>query len=353
MKETVAVDDAIVDEAAAATVPELCIGLWLVNDRLLLVGDPHQLPASVSAEYNKQNGLDKSLQDRLMNQCDFKYTMLDVQYRMKKEISEFPFKTFYKGKVSDGENVLAFSYKPDAALLDSSPYAFIQVQAEEQRDRFGSCYNTAECDVVMGLLQDLRHRSRHVGNDWTSVNRVRVITFYQAQVSEMKRRLHRHGLQNIVVSTVDSSQGCEADIIIISFVRSEKVGFLSDYRRLNVALTRAKHQLVCVGNAKTLASLTSEKAQFVSKLAKDAIGRRCLVTNYGPTRRPLEPNSGQKKPNNRPSNRGGRKGPPPKNNTGKRPPPRDNHGERRAPDANWKKLKKGGSNGRKKTPVPT
>ena len=324
MKETVAVDDIIVDEAAAATAPELAIGLWLVNHRLLLVGDPHQLPATVNSEYGKQNGLDKSLQDRLMNQCGFHYTMLDVQYRMKEEISQFPSKTFYDGNVTDGDNVLAFSYQPDASLLNSQPYAFVQVQGGEQRDSFGSCYNSAECDVVMGLLQELKNRSRHVGDDWSNVNRIRVITFYQAQVTEMRKRLHRHGLQNVLISTVDSSQGCEADVIIISFVRSEKIGFLSDYRRLNVALTRAKHQLVCVGDVKTLATLTGEKAKVVSTLAKDAIQRRCVVTDYTPVGQPLQSNGGQQRKNNKQGNHGRNGKPPARSQNGKRATPSQN-----------------------------
>ena len=282
MKQTVAVDDIIVDEAAAATAPELCVGLWRVKNRMLLVGDPRQLQATVNSEYGKRNGLDKSLQDRLMNQCAFRYTMLDIQYRMKDEISQFPFKTFYSGNVSDGDNVLESSYRPDAAVLNNQPYAFVQVRGNENRDILGSCYNPGECDVVVGLLQDLKHRSGHLGNDWSNVNRIRVITFYSAQVNEIRKRLSRLGLQNVLISTVDSSQGCEADIVIISFVRGETIGFLSDYRRLNVALTRAKHQLVCVGDVRTLATLTSQKASIVSQLAKDAIERGCVVDNYSP-----------------------------------------------------------------------
>jgi AAA domain len=285
MKETAAVDDVIVDEASAATVPELCIGLWLVKSRLLLVGDPQQLPASVNSDFGKKNGLEKSLQERLMYDCNFPFTILDVQYRMKEEISRFPFKTFYRGLVLDGENVLAFSYQADAAVLNSEPYAFIQVNGEEKKDSLGSCFNSGECEVVASLLQQLRTRSRHLGKDWSDVNRIRVITFYQAQVNIIRKRLQDLGLQRVLVSTVDSSQGCEADIVIISFVRSRQIGFLSDYRRLNVALTRAKHQLICVGNVHAMAAMTGEKAEIASALAHDAIERRCVVADNAPERR--------------------------------------------------------------------
>lgn len=353
MKETVGIDDIIVDEAAAATAPELCVGLWLVNNRLLLVGDPHQLPATVNSDYGKQNGLDKSLQDRLMNQCGFQYTMLDVQYRMKAEISYFPVRAFYNGKVTNGENVVALSYQAEAAAMNGEPYAFVQVEGVEHRDSLGSCYNPAECDVVMGLLQDLKHRSRHVGNDWASVDRIRVITFYQAQVNEMRKRLVRLGLHNVLVSTVDSSQGCEADVIIISFVRSEVIGFLSDYRRLNVALTRAKHQLVCVGNVKSLATLTSEKAKVVSQLAKDAIERRCVVENYRSARSSLQSSGGHLNNNKHQNNRRDTNPPARSGIVGSRVHPRDKERRtqpsipptlsvhraphNRQPDDNWKK----------------
>jgi DNA polymerase alpha-associated DNA helicase A len=89
---------------------------------------------------------------------------------------------------------------------------------------------------------------------WHSSERVRVITFYSEQVAQINRLLIREKLYGVTVSTVDSSQGSEADLVIVSFVRSkgttqqDSIGFLSDDRRLNVALTRAKYQLVCVGN---------------------------------------------------------------------------------------------------------
>jgi len=297
MKETTVVDDLIVDEAAAATIPELCIGLWLVENRLLLVGDPKQLPATVNSDYSKNNGLDTSLQDRLMNQNNFPYVMLDMQYRMNKEISQFPSSAFYGGKVKDGENVLAFSYQPEASLIDGKPYCFVQVASTPQKDSYGSRYNTAECDIVIGLLKELQHCSRHLDNNgWAHPDRIRVITFYQAQVNQLRNRIRnmgrkawQDGFHNVLLSTVDSSQGCEADIIILSLVRQggdqDPIGFLRDQRRLNVSLTRAKHQLVCVGNVRSLSqtkSKHSNEPETIAQLAMDAIDRKCIFHNYKP-----------------------------------------------------------------------
>ena len=86
---------------------------------------------------------------------------------------------------------------------------------------------------------------------------IAVITFYTAQVSCIENELKRvSGINRpIPVLTVDSFQGSEADIIIVSFVRSNlgnRVGFLQDFRRLNVALTRAKHLLVLFGSSRVL-----------------------------------------------------------------------------------------------------
>jgi superfamily I DNA and/or RNA helicase len=111
--------------------------------------------------------------------------------------------------------------------------------------------------------------------------RLRVITFYQGQVNHLKRALASKGFHNVMVATVDSSQGCEADVIIVSFVRSSDkkgvyhaTGFLADERRINVALTRARHQLVCVGNKGTLGS---EGSDVLRNLVLDAEQRGCIV----------------------------------------------------------------------------
>jgi len=110
------------------------------------------------------------------------------------------------------------------------------------------------------LISQLRAAAIRTNPNWFSSDRVRIITFYQAQVNLLMKELKRKGLglEKVVVSTVDSSQGCEADIVLVSFVRSQTgdgknvatngAGFLTDDRRMNVALTRAKHQLICVGN---------------------------------------------------------------------------------------------------------
>ena len=95
-----------------------------------------------------------------------------------------------------------------------------------------------------------------------------VLTFYAGQVRLLKRLL---AATPVRVSTVDSAQGSEADVVLVSFVRTERLGFLRDFRRLNVAITRAKSLLLCFGKARTF------PGDHVGALVADAHARGLLV----------------------------------------------------------------------------
>ena len=106
VKLTKPIDDLIVDEAAAATEPELYIPFQLKPSRLLVVGDPMQLPATVLSRSAERLGLSQSLHERLMYELSWDHIMLDIQYRMKPEISRFPSARFYGDKITNGGNVI-------------------------------------------------------------------------------------------------------------------------------------------------------------------------------------------------------------------------------------------------------
>mmetsp|Transcript_12780 Transcript_12780/g.18799 ORF Transcript_12780/g.18799 Transcript_12780/m.18799 type:complete len:384 (-) Transcript_12780:167-1318(-) len=286
------IDDLIIDEASAATEPELFIPLRAQPNRLLLVGDPKQLPATVQSPLAKEYGLAQSLQERLMYISKHEFTMLDVQYRMREEISKWPMATFYNGKVRNGENVTNVEYKVETPLLDGAPYLWVKVSGEEKKNTNKSTYNESEGEVIVTILLELMKRKSSSPKKWHSADRIRIITFYQAQVDYLKLLLRRYNLDDVMVSTVDSSQGSEADVVIISFVRgtSGHMGFLKDNRRLNVALTRAKFQLICVGNVHAVAGLHEKDGNMALRaLANDAITRSALLEAPGPL--PPPPNT--------------------------------------------------------------
>jgi len=198
---------------------------------------------------------------------------------MKPQISFFPNAMFYEGKILDGNNVISKDYTSRFSLRPEIPYSFINVpEGVEFRDSNGSYANKEECDVVADLVEIISTLSERVDLD---EDKLRIITFYQGQVNQLKRVLAKKGFRNLCVATVDSSQGCEADVVIVSFVRSSDkkgvyhaTGFLADDRRINVALTRARHQLVCVGNERTLGS---EGSEVLRNLVLDAEQRGCIV----------------------------------------------------------------------------
>eukprot|EP00977_Amphora_coffeiformis_P013501 scaffold3571_cov176-Amphora_coffeaeformis.AAC.17 len=277
---TEAIDCLIVDEAAAATEPALYIPFHLQPKKMLLVGDPKQLPAIVTSPIAERYGLSESFHERLMERLRCReFQMLDTQYRMKPDISLFPSCAFYNGMLKNGGNVLAQDYGVGTStILDGRPYIFLQVEGEAEVSVVSkSSYNRKEADVVVQLLNEMRNR--FVGCPWESEDYLRVITFYKEQASLIHSHLKRAGFQKVSVGTVDSTQGCEADLVILSFVKgSESAGFLKDDRRINVALTRARHQLICVGNVQAMGYLEERDASTLQWMSFDAHERGVVAT---------------------------------------------------------------------------
>lgn len=277
-KYTRAIDDLLIDEAAAATEPELCIPYHLHPQRMLAVGDPLQLPPTILSRHAIDLGLGRSMHERLMNQCNTEYIMLDHQYRMHEDISAFPNSQFYDGKIANAAARDSSVGELPLPLMDT--YSFINVTGEEYQMHGGSYSNEAECTVICELIQRIKKT-----RGWDSPNMLRIITFYQGQVILLNRILAQKGYGNVLVATVDSSQGCEANLVIISFVRSSTTkkgvraaaGFLADDRRINVALTRARHQLICVGDAN--GSLGREGSSTLKNLVSDAKQRSSIIDN--------------------------------------------------------------------------
>jgi superfamily I DNA and/or RNA helicase len=230
--------------------------------------------------------------------CGKEHIMLNVQYRMKPDISAFASAQFYNGKLLNGPNVTQTTYQSNTcgSILSGKPYTFLQVDGPEKRFSAGSFSNLQEAQTTVTLVQMIRDASLLSHNKptgtasnnsipWYAPDKLRIITFYQGQVALLQNLLHRAGLGQVLVATVDSSQGCEADIVIVSFVRSNSTntgnvrrsaGFLADNRRLNVALTRARYQLVCLGNA--CGTLRHSGSTTLQAMVEDATAQNCIVS---------------------------------------------------------------------------
>ena len=300
-------DIVIVDEAAHATMPETLIPVSF-GKRVVLVGDEKQLPpvvavaipcrdrfrrqADASPEFtcirntNCDCWLEESLFARLWDaKIDLPRTMLDIQFRMHPVIGDFVSETFYGGNLKNG-----IEANDRLAVFESftQPVCLVPTQAyREQRyeESIGTSFqNLCEAKLVARILETANREFSTSKNDKLTFG---IVTPYAAQVDAIKRELK--GVPKLDgidfsendIASVDKYQGSERDVIIISFVRSPKpcgrclgginrdtkkqckhcngtgltgkqLGFVRELRRLNVAFSRAKRQLILVGDIDAL-----------------------------------------------------------------------------------------------------
>ncbi|KAL6615045.1 hypothetical protein ACP70R_037315 [Stipagrostis hirtigluma subsp. patula] len=242
----------------------------------VLIGDDKQLPSVVKSPTAEMAKYGRSLFERL-SKLGYQKHLLNVQYRMHPSISEFPNKRFYDGRILDGPNVK----KCDSAYLTGNmygTYSFIDVEAGVEENIGQSVRNKAEAAVAANIVYRLAEACFSHKKKTT----VGVISQYAAQVTALQEAIghcHNHEFFSFEIHTVDSFQGDEKDIIILSTVRSNRdgfVGFIDSDNRANVVLTRARNHLWILGNEETLINSGS----VWSDLVKDAKERHCFFTVY-------------------------------------------------------------------------
>lgn len=255
----------LIDEAAQAHEVASLIPLRFDPQRLILVGDPQQLPATVlsmraSLEYN----LERSLFQKLQEASWPHHVMLTTQYRMHPAIAAFPSKHFYHGALVPSNSVLS---RPPFAPHMPGPMTFFDLPDSEEVRRGVGRSNPAEALFIGRLLQELISA---LGDKAKTLlpDGLGVISPYKQQVALLKRNLSYGTLSDewLEVGTVDSFQGREKDVIVVSTVRSSAssgIGFVADMRRLNVSITRAKRALWIVGDSQRLSSGSTEWRDLV------------------------------------------------------------------------------------------
>ncbi|KAG3203602.1 hypothetical protein PC128_g2493 [Phytophthora cactorum] len=266
-------DALIIDEAAQAVEASTLIPFKFRPHRVMMVGDHRQLPATVISKNLVSMGYDRSLQQRLVENGS-PVLLLNQQYRMHPEISEFPSTYFYDGRLVQNENMrewTAQDYHRDRAF---KPLLFLDVQgAQSQVSGSTSLRNLSEVEAVIQLVRRLLTKFPRI--DWKK--RIGVIAPYKQQIYEVRGAIGKLEAEferhlGIEVNTVDGFQGREKEIIIYSCVRTSYGGrrkkkkrsrgndedgdildaFWADERRMNVAITRAKSSLWIVGNSTLL-----------------------------------------------------------------------------------------------------
>lgn len=258
----------VIDEAAQSIELSALIPLKYGCSKCILVGDPKQLPPTVLSKAASRFQYEQSLFVRMQANHPKDVHLLDTQYRMHPEISAFPSAAFYEGKLQDGPNMRPLRTSPwhQSELL--SPYRFFDVQGLHQSAPKGhSLVNVAEIRVAMQLYERLLADFR--GYDFSG--KIGIITPYKGQLREMRSQFGgKYGnsiFSHVEFNTTDAFQGRESDVIIFSCVRASNkgIGFLSDIRRMNVGLTRAKSSLWVLGNSQSLI-----QGEFWNKLITNA-----------------------------------------------------------------------------------
>ena len=246
-------DLAVIDEACQSVEPGCWIPL-LRCDRVVLAGDHCQLPPTVISPEAVAEGLKTSLFERLMARLGPAISrQLTVQYRMNEAIMAFPSREFYTDTLLADPSVRGhlLSDLPGvrAAPLTEMPIEFIDTAGagfdEEVEPDGESRLNREEAALVARKVRELLDTGLAAAD-------LAVIAPYGAQVRLLRELLPIAGLE---IDSVDGFQGREKEAVVISLVRSNaggEIGFLSDIRRMNVAMTRARRKLLMIGDTATL-----------------------------------------------------------------------------------------------------
>ncbi len=242
-------DTVVIDEASQQIEPSTLLPA-IRGKQVVLAGDHKQLPPTVVSENDL---LKRSLFERLMLREDIDKRMLTIQYRMNRTVMDFPNRLMYGGKLVAHESVAerATPCRCDYPLLRNDADVYF-------------------CDINDGY-EYLPHRSTSYANETEaeamrigvekalscglSADDIAVITPYNAQIRLIKKAFEEVGIEGVEVGSVDGFQGREKEVVFLSTVRSNSlgaIGFVSDKRRLNVAMTRARSKLVIFGDRDTL-----------------------------------------------------------------------------------------------------
>ncbi len=259
-------DVAVFDEATQATEP-FALAAFRAADRVVLAGDPHQLPPTVLSPEAARAGLATSALERLIaaHEPDVR-TLLREQYRMNGAIMAFPSQQTYDGALRAHPSVAERRLElaaPDAEI----PFLFIDTAgkgfSEERDDDSASLRNPGEGELALAHARSLLDAG-------LPPSELALVTPYAAQALWLRGHSPN---PEIEIDTIDAFQGREKDVVLLTLVRSNdsgELGFLHDLRRLNVGLTRARRHLVVLGDSATLSVHPTYAALIEHAQAQDA-----------------------------------------------------------------------------------
>ncbi|CAI9534234.1 unnamed protein product [Staurois parvus] len=246
----------IVDEAGQSCEVETLIPLLHRCCKLVLVGDPEQLPPTVISMKAEELGYGQSLMSRLCQILEASGTntpimRLTIQYRMHPDICLFPSKHFYNSMLKTDRAIEEVRCSSDWPF---QPYMVFDVSDGLEMKEKESFSNLSEIQMVVALIKLIKSKKKEF-----CFRNIGIITPYRAQkirlIAELKKTFGDNSMPG-EVDTVDGFQGRQKDCIIVTCVRANSIqgciGFLASRQRLNVTITRAKFSLFILGSFRTL-----------------------------------------------------------------------------------------------------
>ena len=256
-----------IDEAAQA----LEAACWIAirkTDRVILAGDHCQLPPTIKNKEAAQQGLARTLMQKVAQRQPPAVSLLQIQYRMHEDIMHFPSRWFYHNCLQAAPEVRFRNI-----LEYDSPIVWCDTQAyDSSEETAGESLSHLNRTEALLLLQQLQEYIQKIGETRILDEQIDfgLISPYKAQVRYIRQLMRKNPFfkpfsRLISINTVDGFQGQERDVIFISLVRANEagnIGFLQDLRRMNVAITRARMKLILLGDALTLLHHPFYKALF-------------------------------------------------------------------------------------------
>lgn len=294
-------DVVIIDEVSKATPPELLLPM-LKGKKIILVGDHHQLPPLLG-----NDTLEETLEEMINEDSTF-----EGKKELEQLLAESLFERLYKNLPASNKTMLAIQYRMHADIMETIAPFYAKEQDrlqcgiadsdaerdhglesstvnrgnhlmwidlpnepsffEERMSGGKSLFNASELHEIRMLLVELNEAAaaaKEAGRmAFDSKKSIGVISFYGEQVKRIQRMIDQElRLPHLLLrtGTVDRFQGSEMDVILLSMVRNNRneygdIGFAKDYRRLNVALSRAKELLVLIGSTEMFTTRAKQPA---------------------------------------------------------------------------------------------
>lgn len=255
-----------IDEAAQALEAACWIAIQKA-DRVIFAGDHQQLPPTIKNPIAQSGGLSRTLMEHIAEYRPECVTLLTTQYRMNETLMRFSSDWFYEGKLEAAPSV------KHRSLIDEFDHPLVWISSDLRADSddasqeygeetTGYNYGRVNKDEALMTLNALKEYIETVGMKRATEENIDfgIISPYRAQVQYLRKLFFsckelKPLRRQVSINTVDSFQGQERDVIIISLVRANEggnIGFLGDLRRMNVAMTRARAKLIIIGSASTL-----------------------------------------------------------------------------------------------------